>query len=110
MALDPGMQAATPPAAPAAAPEDSAPEAGGGFTVELKVDAQGKMTVCVEPAAEEAGEESGDEGAPEDDESQPVANIGEALKLIREIVTHGGQMSDVGAGADEMGAGYGAAA
>lgn len=106
MALDPSMQAAPSALAPDA-------PASAGFTVELKVDGQGKMTVCVEPAAEEAGEESsgavmaGSDDESGDDESQPVANIGEALKLIREIVTHGGQMADVGASSDEMSSGYG---
>lgn len=74
------------------------------------------MSVSVEPDAEEAGEEGGAPsmpGAPsspveaEGDDSQAVTSIGEALKLIREIVLHGGQMTDTTASVDEMSSGYG---
>lgn len=108
MALDPSMQATPDPAAPV-----EAPEASGGFVVELKVTADGKMSVSVEPMTEEAPAAPSADGtapaAPEED-SQPVASLGEALKLIREIVTHGGEQTDMGASQDEMSSGYGGGA
>lgn len=104
--IDPAAQQAPVAADPTAAP---APDqaAQGGFCVELYVKADGSMSVSVEPGKAEAAEDAGD---PEGGEaSQPVGNIGEALKLIREIVTHGGQPTDMAASQDEMSAGYGKA-
>jgi hypothetical protein len=106
------MQAPPPPPAPT-----EAPAAPGGYTIELKVSADGKMSVSVEPDVEEAGEEAGvtppPDGAapvPPEDDSQDVASLGEALKLIREIVMRGGEQTDMGASQDEMSSGYGAGA
>ena len=96
MAMDPSMQAAAPaPAAP------EAPEAPAGFCIELYVGADGKMSVAVEPKEEPVAEEGAE--AP----SQPVANIQEAMRLIREIIEHDGEMTDPAASQDEMASGYG---
>lgn len=107
MAFDPSMQ--DPAAAPAqAAPE--APAAAPGFTVCLKVGGDGQMSVSVEPDGEDApapGADPSADPAEEAAEAQPVGNIGEALKLIREIVQHGGEQVDAAAGQDAMSAGYG---
>lgn len=112
--------------APAPTGEDSAmppPEAQGGFVIELRVTADGKMSIGVEPMGEESAEDSappptppagGPPGMPPspppaepEDNYQPVASLGEAMKLIREIVMHGGESADAGASQDEMSAGYG---
>jgi hypothetical protein len=84
--------------------DDTSPDMSGGYVIEIRVSADNKISVGVEPLAEESQEESG-EGS---DDYQPVASVGEACKLIREIVAHAGQMADSGADADAMSAGYGA--
>lgn len=106
MALDPSMQTGAP--APVAPPE-AAPEASGGYVIELRVAADGAMSVSVEPDApvmenNEGDPEGGDMGG---EDAQPVANIGEAMKLIREIVAHAGEMTDTSASQGEMESGYG---
>lgn len=101
------MQAAPEAAGQSTEGAESAPDMSNGFTIELNVGLDGKMTVSVEPAAEESSEEGSGSDGSDDDEAQPVANIGEALKLIREIVAHAGQMTDTSASNDEMSSGYG---
>lgn len=81
-----------------------------GFCIEIRCTPDGKFAVGVEPLAEEAKEEAGEGGEGEDGDYQPVASIGEVLKLVREIVAHAGELVDTGAAADEMNAGYKAGA
>ena len=104
MAMEPGMKPAGPPApgAPMMPPEaeGAAPDMAGGYCIEIYVTPDGKMSVAVEPKMAE-------ESAPGEEAAQPVANIGEAMRLVREIVANAGEMTDMGAGQDEMGAGYG---
>lgn len=115
---------AAPAADPSAAPPDptagiAAPDAGaasGGFVIELHVKADGSMSIGVEPEAAEAAEAPGAPGADPsmgdgggaspDEDTQPVPNLAAAFKLIKEIVTHGGQMAEAGAGQDQMAGGY----
>lgn len=107
---DPTQVPADPAAAAPAAP-DAPDDMSQGYVIELRCMPGGKYSIGVEPMAEEQGEESaGAPGAspePAGDDFQPVANIGEAMKLIREIIAHAGQMTDTGASQDEMSAGYG---
>lgn len=87
--------------------DDTSTDMSGGYCIEIRVDSQGKMSVGVEPLAEEDKEEGG-EGEGDGEDYQPVASVGEACKLVREIVAHAGQMADTGADSDAMAAGYGA--
>jgi len=85
--------------------DDTSPDMSGGYVIEIRVSTDNKISVGVEPLAEEDQEESGEgEGS---DDYQPVASVGEACKLVREIVAHAGQMADSGADSDAMAAGYG---
>lgn len=84
--------------------EDQPADTSNGYTIELKVDSSGKMSIGVEPAAEEASEESGEA---EGDDAQPVANLGEAIRVIKDIINNAGQMQDADEGAADMSSGYG---
>lgn len=112
-AADPSAPPPDPTAGAAAAPDAGAPS--GGFVIELHVKADGTMSVGVEPMASEAAETTGadsdmggggGDGAPTEEDTQPVPNLAAAFKLIKEIVTQGGQMADAGAGQDQMSGGY----
>jgi hypothetical protein len=87
-----------------------------GYVIEIQVGADGKISVSVEPQSEEDSEESGgasgnapdaDAAGGESEDSQPVANIREACKLVMEIFKSAGQMPDDGADQAAMSAGYG---
>jgi hypothetical protein len=98
----------------AAGGADPSDDMSGGYTIEIQVGADGKISVSVEPQSEEDSEESGGGGAPdadaaggESEDSQPVANIREACKLVMEIFKSAGQMPDDGADQAAMSAGYG---
>ena len=99
-----------PPAMAPAAPDPAeAPEAEGGYTICLKVTADGQMSVSVDV---DGPDESDEAGAPEpdgDETAQPVPNIQAAMKLIKQIVSHAGQMADAGADESDMSSGYGKA-
>lgn len=90
--------------------EDTGTDMSGGYVIEIRCTPDGKFAVGVEPLAEESQEEgAGAAGEGEDGESadhQSVGSLGEALKLVREIVAHAGEMTDTTASADEMSAGY----
>lgn len=106
--------AAGAPADASQAPADSS--ATGGYTIELKVGADGQMSVSVEvDGSDDSGaDQAGSAGAPptpeagDDDQGQAVPNLAAAFKLIKEIVNHAGQMADAGSGDAEMSGGYGA--
>lgn len=87
-----------------AAPSDSA----GGYCIELRVTADGKMSIGVEPLAEEQSEEGAEDGSGEgdDDNYQPVASLGGAIRLIKNIVAHAGDKTDMTAGQNDMDGGY----
>jgi hypothetical protein len=80
------------------APDDTS----NGYTIEIKVDGSGAITLSVEPAADEAAEEQG-EGA---ESGQPVKNIKEACSLVMDIFNNAGQMTDGGDG--DFDSGFGA--
>ena len=80
-------------------------DASQGYCIELNVAADGSMTIGVEPASVEAGEEGS--GDTDQEDTQPVANLAEALRLIKDIVAHAGQIEDAVAGNTDMAAGYG---
>ena len=87
-------------------------DASAGYTIEIKVDSQGAIGVCVEPAAEESAEESGGgesgDGSGDDmSDYQSVPNIREACKLVMKIFNSQGEMPDDGQDQAEMAAGYG---
>ncbi len=100
---------AAPPAAGAQPPDDqaAAPDMSAGYVIELRCAPGGKFSLGVEPMAVEQGEGEGVEGDGESGEYQSVQSLPEALKLIREIVAHGGEVADMTASQDEMSAGYG---
>jgi hypothetical protein len=96
---------------PSATPDEGA-DAPGGYTIEINVSADGKITVGVEPASEESAEESGsaqpgDDAEGTGDDTQPVANAREAAKLVVDIINNAGQMQDTGADDAAMSGGYG---
>ena len=94
------------PNAPAGdADEGAAPDMSGGYCVEIRVDAQGKISVGVEPLAAEAQEE-GAEGGGDDEGYQSVNTIGDAVRLVREIYNHAGSLQADSAGEDQMAEGY----
>lgn len=95
---DPAMEDAGAPSA-----DDAAPDMSGGYCIELRVSADGKISVGVEPLAAEEGEEGG--GASEEDYQQ-VPTIGDAVRLVREIYNHAGSLQSDAAGEDQMAAGY----
>jgi hypothetical protein len=78
-----------------------------GYTIEIKVGGDGKISVGVEPNAEEAAEEGGEDGAEGGDDMQPVGSFKEAMKLANDIYTHAGNIQASGAGASDMSSGYG---
>jgi len=65
--------------------EGAAPEAQG-YTIEIKVAADGSMTYCVEPGAEEA-EEEGKEG---DYNAVPVKGMADLMAKIKDTIANGG--------------------
>jgi len=84
--------------------EGDTPDASGGYCIEIKVGADGKVSVGVEP-------QSAEDSEGEDEENyQPVDSFAAAIKVAKEIYAHAGNMQDMGAGMDEMSAGYGAKA
>jgi hypothetical protein len=80
---------------------DGSPDASSGYCIEIKVDSQGNMKVGVEPSSDEEGEDDND------DDFQEVDNLQQAFKLIKEIVSHAGNMADMTQSSDEMDQGYG---
>lgn len=109
--MDPAAGAADPAATAVA--QDGALDTSGGYCIEVRVDADGKIKVGVESLADEQAEDAqGGEPAAEGDDNdneqyQEVGSIGEALKLVKQIYAGAGEMQDMGAGMDEMSAGYG---
>lgn len=96
---------ATMPADPTtdqSAPEQEEPTSGG-LTIEIKVAADGSMSVGVEPEGQEAAEEGGD-GAEGESDMQPVASMPELFKLLKQIIAQG-SAPDTG-DQTEMDAGY----
>lgn len=85
---------------------DNSDDMSGGFCIELRVTADGKMSIGVESLDDEAAEEGG-EGGSSDEDYQPVKSLQEAFKLIKEIVAHGGNQQDMQASASDMASGYG---
>lgn len=83
--------------------DDSAPT--GGYCIEIKVTADGKMSVGVEPQADDAAEEGGENG--DEGEYQSVSGMSDLMRLIKDIVSNAGQIEDISGGQDEMSAGYG---
>lgn len=83
------------------APLETPAEDDGSYTIEIKVDASGGIQVGVETGAQEAAESEGEDGG----QYQAVANIGEALRLVKDIYSNAGQNTS-GAAAQEMGAAY----
>lgn len=81
------------------APMEMPAQDDGSYTIEIKVDASGGIQVGVETGAQEAAE--GEDG----EQYQAVANIGEALRLVKDIYSNAGQNTS-GAAAQEMGAAY----
>jgi hypothetical protein len=85
--------------------EDAGMDMSQGYCIELRVKADGTMTIGVEPLAEEQSEESGESG--EDDDTQPVSSLGDAIRVIKDIVAHAGDISDMQGSQDAMSSGYG---
>ena len=84
-------------------PGQMPPEAPG-YTICLHVGGDGALSVSVEPENQEMAEA---QGAPEGEEqSQPVADMREAVKLILDIFKGAGHAPDAGAETQEMEAGY----
>jgi hypothetical protein len=74
------------------------------FVIEVTCGPDG-ISVGVESAAEEASESG--EGSGDEDNARPVANIKEAMALIKQIYDAGGTMpSDGAAETDQLQAGY----
>ncbi len=102
---------------PPAPSEQEAPEAPvegqAGYTIELRVAGDGKLSVSVEPDAVEAEEgadpmAANDEAPAEDaEEAQSVPNIREAIKVILDIYKNAGAIAEPGAEAADMQSGYG---
>ena len=76
-----------------------------GYSIEIRVAADQSITVSVEPASTEDAEEQGG-GAETDEDSQPVASIREACKLVTQIFASQGELPDTGADDAQMTAGY----
>lgn len=86
-------------------PEEGASETtSGGYTIEIEVTADNKISVSVEPMSSEASE-GGAEGEAEGD-AQQVASFGEALRACKDIYAHAGEMQDTSGSAVDMESGY----
>jgi hypothetical protein len=107
--MKPGMDMGMPPD-DSGATEDPAEDAGmdmsNGYTIELTVKPDGSMTIGVEPIAEEQSEESGEAGGDAED-TQSVSSLGDAIRVIKDIVAHAGDISDMQGSQDAMSSGYG---
>lgn len=86
----------TDPTADQAAPEQEEPTSAG-LTIEIKVAADGSMSVGVEP-------EVAEDGAEGESDMQPVASLPELFKLLKQIIAQG-SAPDTG-DQTEMDAGY----
>lgn len=83
-------------------PEEGASETtSGGYTIEIEVTADNKISVSVEPEAPEGGAEGEAEG-----DAQQVASFGEALRVCKDIYAHAGEMQDTSGSAGDMESGY----
>lgn len=80
--------------------DSDTPDTSGGYCIEIRVGADGKVSVGVEPKSAE--DEEGDE-----ENHQSVDSFAGAIKLAKEIYAHAGSMQDMNAGMDQMSAGYG---
>jgi hypothetical protein len=128
MAIDPSSMGMDPDEDPSGgAPADDSGQGmdmSKGYCIELKVKADGSMTVGVEPLDEEMSEEAGaagSSGAPADpsadpseagetdDDAQPVSSLGDAIRVIKDIVAHAGDMTEMANSQDAMSSGYGKA-
>lgn len=97
------------PAAPAEDPTAAVPEAEGGYTICIKVGADGQISVGVEDEAAEAqaGAESPEQESAEESSLQPVGSIKEALTAALDIYRSNGQApEDSGAMQDEFTSGF----
>lgn len=86
--------------------EEMPDEAPGGYCIEIKVTADNRILVGVDPEGPEEAEPEATEGD-EADEYQEVGSIGEACRLAREIYASAGKPQDVAAEQADMTAGYG---
>lgn len=78
----------------------------GGYCIEIRVMPGDKVSVGVEPIADEMKEEGATPGGEED--YQPAPSFMAALKIANDIYKHAGQINDAASGGNEdMSAGYG---
>lgn len=84
------------------AAEAGAEQGQGGYSIEIYVDGDGKISVGVESGAEEASEH---QATGQEPERTPVKGIREALEIVMDIYKNQGQMN---AGEDQFAAGFGA--
>lgn len=83
-------------------PEEGASETtSGGYTIEIEVTDDNKISVSVEPMSSEGGAEGETEG-----DAQQVESFGEALRICKDIYAHAGEMQDTSGSATDMESGY----
>lgn len=107
---DPTAAPADPSADPSAEAAD--PSAGGGYTIEISVMADGKISVGCESASEENAEESGggeasEAGGEPSGEAQPCKGIKDALIMALEIFKNNGEMPAPDDSDEQFASGYG---
>jgi membrane protease subunit (stomatin/prohibitin family) len=85
--------------------------AGGGYTIEITVTADGQISVGVESADQESAEESGGAsgGADTDSGAVPAKSIKDALTMALQIYKSNGQAPQADTSDQDIDAGYGAA-
>lgn len=91
-------------------PEQSNPmdeqEDAGGYTIEIEVAADGKITVSVETDTQEEDETGQSSETSPEDAGQAVPNIREALKLAMDIYQNAGKQSDTNMADQQMEQGF----
>lgn len=87
-----------------AATGDDTQQSPQGYCIEIHVGADGKISVDVEPEADEAAEEQGEGG--ESSKGQPVSGFKEALQVAMDIYKNDGQIQDAGAGDSDFAEGF----
>lgn len=94
-----------------AAPDDAGDDMSKGYCIEIKVKADGTISVGVESLPEEDAEESAGSAGDADPEeandgAQEVSSIREAIKIVMDIYQHSGEIADAGADQAQMSSGY----
>lgn len=77
----------------------------GGYCIEIRVDANNKVSVGVEPLKDEMSEEGAEGG--KEESYQPVKSIQEAMAIVKDIYANAGNVKEgMAQSTNEMNEGY----